>query len=185
MAGFILDLSQASADHDGKLETYSVDAAHATLLAPGDVVVITGESDAEGVAEVDAAAAAAPITGVIAGIEPVYQGEQLTQTGLPASVAGKVRVHMSPLLNFIVPVTGGALTAAQVGLNADIDATAAAQVGGMAQSNMAIDSGSAAVTATLPFRIVGLVPNSDGVIDGLTARVRFNATTTVPGAAGL
>ena len=108
---FVLDLSQGSADHNGKLETYAVDSAHATLLAPGDVVVITGESDTLGVAEVDAAAPLAAVTGVIAGVTPQFEGENLTETGLPASTAGKVQVHIDPNLNFIADVTGGALTA--------------------------------------------------------------------------
>ena len=57
MAGFILDLSQGSADHNGKLEPFAIDAGHSTLLAPGDVVLATGTSNAEGTQEADAAAA--------------------------------------------------------------------------------------------------------------------------------
>ena len=73
MAGFILDLSQGSADHDGKLETFSVDAGHTTILAPGDVIRLTGTADAAtGVAGADAAAQAQSITGIIAGIEPIF-----------------------------------------------------------------------------------------------------------------
>ena len=185
MAGFILDLSQGSADHNGKLETFSVDAAHATLLAPGDVIVLTGTSDTDGIAGVDAAAQGAAITGVIAGFEPIFEGEQLTETGLPASTGGLARCHIDPNLNFIVPVTGGALTAADVGLNADADVTAATKSGGLTISNMALDSATKATTATLQFRIVGLVPNDDGVIDGLKARVRFNNTTLRAGTAGV
>ena len=67
---FVLAMSQGGGDHDGKLESYSVPATHATLLAPGDVVVVTGESNTKGRAEADAAAAGAAITGVIAGISP-------------------------------------------------------------------------------------------------------------------
>ncbi len=52
---FVLDLSQGSSDHNGKLESYTVVDAHTTLLAPGDVVVITGSSDAKGQATAGAA----------------------------------------------------------------------------------------------------------------------------------
>lgn len=183
---FVLDLSQGSADHNGKLETYAVDAAHATLLAPGDVVVITGEADTQGVAEVDAAAPLAAVTGVIAGVVPQFASENLTETGLPASTAGKVMVHIAPNLNFIADVTGGALTAADVGLNVDIDDTAATKSGGLTISNMAVDSTTKATTATLQFRIVGLVPDGvDGVPTGLKARVRLNNTTIRGGVAGV
>ena len=183
---FILDLSQGSADHDGKLETFAVDAAHATPLAPGDVVRLTGDSDAAtGVAEVDAATQGVALTGIIAGIEPIFVGENLTETGLPASTAGQVRCHIDPNLNFIVNVSNGPLTAAQVGLNADADVTAATKSGGLTVSNMALDAATAAATDTLQFRIVGLVPDSDGTITGNTARVRINNSTVRAGTAGV
>jgi hypothetical protein len=183
---FVLDLSQGSADHNGKLETYAVDAAHATLLAPGDVVVITGESDTLGVAEVDAAAPGAAVTGVVAGFELQYAGENLTETGLPASTAGKARVHIDPNLNFIADVVNGPLVAADVGLNIDIAATAATKSGGLTISNMSVDAATKLSTATLQFRIVGLVPDGvDGTPTGLKARVRLNNTTTRGGVAGV
>lgn len=182
---FNLDLSQGSADHDGKLETYSVDAAHATLLAPGDVITLTGTADADGIATADAASQGTAITGIVAGFEPIFAGEQLSETGLPALTAGEARCHIDPNLNFIVNVTGGALAAADVGLNADADITAATKSGGLTISNMSLDSGTKAATATLQFRIVGLVKNSAGVLDGLTARVRLNNTTTRAGTAGV
>ena len=70
-------------------------------------------------------------------------------------------------------------------LNADAYVTAATKAGGLTISNMALDSTTKATTATLQFRIVGLVPNDDGVIDGLKARVRFNNTTLRAGTAGV
>ena len=182
---FNLDLSQGSADHNGKLETYSVAASHTTLLAPGDIVDLSGTADAEGKAGVDAGEAGAPIVGIVAGFEPNFVGEQLTETGLPAGKEGKARVHIDPNLNFIADVSGDPLTVDQVGLNADADFTAATKVGGLTVSNMAIDSDTAAVTNTLQFRIVGLVPNADGEVDGTKARVRFNNTRLHSGTAGV
>jgi len=183
---FVLDLSQSSSDHNGKLETYSVAAAHLTLLAPGDVIVITGTSDTTtGVSLADAAAQGAAITGVIAGIEPIFAGENLTETGIPVGVGGNIRCHVDPMLNFIVNVTGGALSADDVGLNADADITAASKLGGLTVSNMALDSTTKMGTSTLQFRIVGLVPNEAGVVDGLTARVRINNSTLKAGVTGV
>ena len=186
MAGFILDLSQSSADHDGKLETFSVDAGHATILAPGDVIALSGTaSTVTGVAGADAAVQGAALTGVIAGIEPLFVGENLTETGLPALTAGEIRCHIDPNLNFIVPVTGGNLTVADVGLNADADVTAASKTGGLTISNMALDSTTKLATATLQFRIMGIAPNAAGAFDGSFARVRINNSTMRAGTVGV
>lgn len=186
MAGFILDLSQSSADHDGKLETFSVDAAHTTILAPGDVIRLTGTADAAtGVAGADAATQAQSITGVIAGIEPLFEGENLTETGIPALTAGQIRCHIDPNLNFIVPVTGGNLAVTDVGLNIDADVTAASKSGGLTISNMAVDSTTKAGTVTLQFRIMGIAANESGAFDGSFARVRINNSTMRAGTVGV
>lgn len=181
---FNLDLSQGSADHNGKLETYSVAVTHSTILAPGDVVVLTGTSDAEGIAAADAAAQGAAVTGIIASIDPRFVGEALSDTGLPALTAGSIKVHIDPNLNFIVECSA-ALAAVDVGLNADAVVTAATKTGGLTISNMELDSATKAGTATLQFRILALVANNDGVIDGLKARVSFNNTTMRAGTAGV
>lgn len=186
MSGFTLDQSQGSSDHNGKLETFNVAAAHATILAIGDVVTLTGTSSVkDGVAEVDAAAQGAAMTGIVAGFEPLYEGENLSVVGLPATTLGKARCHIDPMLNFIVPVTGGNLVAADVGLNADAAITAATKLGGLIVSNMALDSATKAGTNTLQFRIVGIAPNLSGEFDGSYARVRINNSTVRTGAAGV
>ena len=184
MAGFELALSQGSSGHDGKLETYTVAASHSTLLAPGDVIRLTGTS-VDGVSSVDAGSAGSSVTGVIASVMPMFAGENLTTTGLNASTAGNVRCHVDPNLNFVVDVTNGPLTADQVGLNADAIFTAATQSGALTNSNMTLNATGAAATATLQFRIVGLEPNDEGIVDGTRARVRFNNTTTRSGATGV
>lgn len=96
MAGFTAINNQGENDYGGKLFTYNVADTHATLIAPGDVVVITGEADAEGRAQVDTAAPGAPVTGVVANVEPLYDGENLTETGLPATTQGNVLCHVDP-----------------------------------------------------------------------------------------
>lgn len=185
MAGFILDLSQGSAGHDGKLETFAVADTHSTLLAPGDIIRIAGSS-VDGVATADAAGATGSVTGVIASVMPQFEGENLTETGLPASTAGNIRCHVDPNINFVVEVSGGNLTAAQVGLNANASVTAATKNGGLTVSNMTLDSTTAATGATLQFRIVGLEPNpSTGAIDGSYARVRINNSTLRGGTTGV
>lgn len=184
MAGFTASADQSNGDYCGKLFNYSVDAAHTTILAPGDVVVITGTADAFGNPEVDAGAASAAITGVIAGVTPQYVGEQLSETGLPALTAGELQCHIDPMMNFEVDVTNGPLVVDNVGLNADAIFTAATKSGGLTVSNMTLNATGVATTITLQFRIVRLLEDEDGVL-GNRAQVRFNNTTISDGAAGV
>ena len=70
MKGFrpIQDISGGT--YTGKVQTFAVAAAHASLLAVGDLVRITGTARAiDGMAEVDAATAAQTLTGPIVGID--------------------------------------------------------------------------------------------------------------------
>lgn len=184
MSGFNLDRSQSDADTCGKLFSYGVDAAHATILAIGDVVVLTGTGAADGTAEVDAAAAGAPLTGIIAGFDPIYEGEQLSDTGLPATTGGTAHCHVAQYNMYVADVSNGPLLVADIGLNADIVATAATKTGGLTTSNMTINASTKAATQTLQFRIVALKEDSAGVL-GNRALVRVNATTTSDGAAGV
>ena len=59
----IQDVSGGS--YTGKIQTFAVAAGHSTLLSVGDLVRITGTANTDGLAEVDAAAAAQTITGPI------------------------------------------------------------------------------------------------------------------------
>lgn len=172
-------------DPMGKIKLFNVDSGHATRLARGDVVRLTGTStSASGIPEVDAAAAAQTVTGVISGVVPNYATEAFTDTGLAASTAGTVLVCTDPLALYEVDVTNGPLGAADVGLNADIVATAATVSGGLTQSNMTLNATGKNTTSTLQFRIVKLLTGSDGVL-GSRAQVRINSTTTVAGATGV
>ena len=182
MSGFQRTRSQNDGGACGTLESYSVDASHATLLAIGDVVVLTGTADAEGRAGVDAAAPGAAFTGVVAGFD--FDPGNLLDTGLPALTAGVARVHVDPNIVYEVDVVNGPLGVADVGLNADIDATAATRSGGITTSNMTLDAATALGTATLQFRIVGLLPDEAGVL-GNRAVVRPNETTIRGGTAGV
>ncbi len=189
MGGFTLDQSQGAGDLVGKLETFNVLATHATLLAIGDAVIITGTSvAADGVGTVDAVTAGATtaVTGIIAGFEPQFIGENLSETGLPALTAGKARVLISPELNYIVAVTDSDLTNVQVGLNLQVDASAATKSGGLTISNMGVISAGAATTAALKFRVVGIAKSpTTGLFDGSYARVRINNSTQGTNTAGV
>jgi hypothetical protein len=184
MGGFTATKGQGNNPNTGQLFNYGVNAAHATLLAPGDVIKITGESNIQGFGEVNAAAATGTITGIISGVEPIYAGEQLSETGLPASTEGTVYCITDRDLLFDVDVANGPLAATTVGLNANTVVTAATKVGGLTVSNMALNATGAAATATFQWRIVRLLEDEDGVM-GNRATVRMNATTGTAGQTGV
>ena len=86
--------TQGQGDYTGKLETYSVDAAHLRIIAPGDVVELTGTADTVGKAGADNSADGAIATqalGIVAAVTPQFVGENLSTTTLPATTAGTSR----------------------------------------------------------------------------------------------
>lgn len=185
MAGGFKYVGTDAQDPIGKIKRFNVDSGHATRLAIGDAVRITGTATAvTGIQEVDAAAAAQSITGIIAGVVPSYSTEALTDTGLVASVAGTVLVQTDPLALYEADVSNGPLAVADVGLNVDLVATASTLSGGMSLSNMTINATGKATTSTLQFRVIKLLTSSAGVL-GDRVLVRINNTTTVTGTTGV
>lgn len=184
MPGFIFTGTGFDDPH-GKLERFDVAAAHATRLAIGDLVRITGEANATtGTPQVDAPTAGQSITGVISGIVPGFATENFTDTGLAALTAGSVLVQCDPRAEYEVDVVNGPLVVANTGLNADFVPTAATNTAGYTQSNMVLNATGVATTVTLPLRIVKLLVGSDGVL-GSRALVRLNTTTMIAGATGV
>ena len=184
MAGFLAVKKQGAGGTDGMVQTFAVDAAHSTLLAAGDAVVITGNGDANGVSEVDTGNAATLNTGVITSVDFTLAGESLTETGLPAGTAGTVKVNTDPLQNFEIE-TDATLVVANVGLNAAINVTTATKSGGLTISNMTLDTATVNTTITLPYRIVALLEGITTGVLGDRALVRPNATTQSTGAVGI
>ena len=172
-------------DPNGKLERFEVAATHATRLAIGDLVRITGEANAvTGVPQVDAPTAGQSITGVISGIVPGFATENFTDTGLAATTLGAVLVQCDPRAEYEVDVVNGPLVVANTGLNATYVPTAATNTAGYTQSNMVLNATGVATTSTLPLRIVKLLVGSDGVL-GSRALVRINESTVIAGATGV
>lgn len=187
MGGAVLSKTENSSGYTGKIRSFDVDAAHATLLAQGDFVTVTGTGTvATGQAQADASAAAGLITGVICGFTPDYSN--LERKGLPASEAGELKVQVDPDALYEIEISNVALTVDDIESNADIDATAATTSGNLVNSNMTLDGGTvAAAGATAQLRIVGLVPPTDGgtIGDvGQKAIVRINEST-VKGVVGV
>lgn len=187
MSGASLIKTQGASGYTGKVSSYDVASSHASLLAQGDFVTITGTATAAtGVAQVDASSAGGLITGVIVGFDPDYSN--LEQKGLPASTAGGVKVQVDPEALYEIEISAGNLAVTDVGSNADIAATAATASGNLVRSNMTLDGSTvAAAGATAQLRIVGLVPPTDGGTIGAIGQkavVRINEST-VKGVVGV
>ena len=181
MAGFKYRKSQAGGGTTGNVSTFAVDAAHATLLAPGDAVIITGDGDANGVSEVDTGAAATANTGVLESVQVVTT--DLTETGLAALTTGLVRVRVDQFALYEIDADA-TYNADSVGLNTGINITTATKSGSLTISNMTADFATVATTQTLPYRVVALLEDDAGVL-GNRVLVRPNASTASDGAAGI
>ena len=185
MSGGFKYLGSLFDDQTGKLRTFGVPASHASLMAIGDVVRITGTANSTtGEAQVDVATATQSVTGVISGISPNFSTENLSDVSLAASTAGSVQVIVDPRAEYEVDVSNGPLAAADVDLNVDLVATAATTSGGLTVSNMTVNATGKATTDTLPFRVIRLVVGSDGVL-GSRCVVRVNNSTAIAGATGV
>lgn len=185
MPGGFKAVGSVMIEPDGKIKTFDVPSSHASLIAPGDVVTLNGTATATtSVPQVDASTAGQAVTGVVVGIVPNYATETLNAVGLPASTAGSVYVLADPMAYYEVDVSNGPLAVADVGLNANLVATAATLSGGLAISNMTLNATGKATTNTLQFRIEKLLTDSAGVL-GNRALVRVNSSTYITGTTGV
>jgi len=156
MGGFRKVNFEGAGDDAGKILTYNVAATHTTILAPGDVVKLTGIANANGVAGVDAAVVGGIFEGIIISVDFDVAEENLSDTGLPALTAGTVKVDTDPNSTYQVSVSNGPFGLGDVGLNADILPTAATRTGGITRSNMTLNA-AVKITSTAQFRIIGIV----------------------------
>ncbi len=171
MSGFKPVQNIGGAPYTGKTQLFAVSSGHASLLAVGDLVRISGTADSTGLAEVDAATAGSLITGAITAILPNFSN--LEQSGLPISTAGKVMVTVGRDVLFEAP-TASAVAITDVGGNSDIVATEATASGGLVQSNMTVQT-SSAIAGTAQIRIEGL--KDGGTAVGSTIYCRINEST--------
>ena len=165
--------------YTGKIETYAVKSTHASLLAVGDLVIETGNVDvATGISEVDAAAAAGLITGVITSIG--FNVSNVERKGLPAGTAGTVTVAVDKDMLLQAETSGGTFAANDIGGNLDVVVTAATASGGLVNSNMPLNATGTASSATAQVRIVSVVDSGDITYPapiGTTLICRINEST--------
>lgn len=179
--GFRPYSSLSTSDFNGKILPFYVASSHASLLAVGDLVVETGtaaNNPSTGYSEVDAVTAGGLILGAIVEIVPNYGN--LSQAGLPAGTGGYVNVLVDPYALYLAEVAAGGITAADVGLNADVTATAASLTGGYATSNMVITSSFGSGSAGV--RIVGLFEGQTGASATVICRINESSITSTTGA---
>ncbi len=182
----VQDLS--GSDYTGKVQTFAVDATHASILAVGDLVVETGNLEAAtGLSEVDAITAGTGnlITGAIVAIDRNIS--DLEQSGLPASTAGTVKVASDPNLLLEAETLGGTFALTDVGGNLPVTVTAATASGGLVNSNMVVNTTGAALSTTEQVRVVGVKDSADITFPaaaGTTLIVRINEST-INGAVGV
>lgn len=161
--------------NDG-VDMFYVPASDATALYIGDPVILAGSADSKGVASVTRATAAGAITGVVVGFMP--DGTTNMAGFRAASTAAYVLVahDVDALFEIQEDSVGGALAAADVGLNADF--IVAAGNAYTKRSGVMLDSSTKATTATLPLKIVGFAQRPDNEI-GANAKilVRLNNVT--------
>ena len=152
---------------NGAVNIYHIDSTEANALAVGDPVASSGSAHTNGIASVTLGAAGAPLRGVIVAIGSVAgESAYIDPTDLTLRVAPATKtkdyycaVVDDPNVIFEVQeVSGGtALTATEVGLNANLVAgTNNGYVSGWELNNVG-----EAVTATLNVRLLGLVQRSD------------------------
>lgn len=152
----------SGAPYNGQTNVYFVPSTDGTAIYVGDLVKFAGSArDPSGVPTVTRAAAGDAVVGVVvgmmySGIGDVQNVPPVTSLDLPvyraASTNRYVLVADSPDLIFEAQ-TSAALTAADVGLNADIAATAGSTTTGT--SAEVVDMATKATTATLQLKIVG------------------------------
>lgn len=174
----------------GPLRKYYVPASDGTALFEGDPVILAGSADAKGIPAVTRATAgsAGRITGVVCGIandETLPASNDMLEQGYrPASTAGYVLVCDDPNVLYEIQEdsAGGALAAADIGLNADLASGSGSTY--TRKSGFMLDTSTKATTATLQLRIIGLEQRPDNEFgDNAKVLVAINLPTET-GAAG-
>lgn len=166
---------------NGKVNKYWLAAADGTATFVGDLVKLSGTSNADGsLASIAQAAAGDTPIGVVVGFEPnpsdLSQNYRTASQNIASQDAGRwAYVADSPDLVMEVQedAVGGALAITSVGLNADVVVGSGSTTTG--QSAMQLDSSTAATTSTLVLRILGFMSRPDNeVAANAKMKVCFN-----------
>lgn len=161
-----------AANWNGKVGMYVVESANDTAIFVGDLVKLNGTAgaagetsfglDVEGMPEIIQSAAGDKSVGVVVGFLP--NQDNLMQKHCPIDTRRVALVADDPNTVFeIQEVSGGtALTAAEVGLNANVIVGSGNTVSGL--SGMELDNTQEATTAGFNCQILGLAKYPDNAI---------------------
>ena len=178
--GFIPVKHVNGSPYNGQANIYAVAAADGTAIFVGDPVKLASDANAQGIQQVTKATAGAAILGVCVGIinpklDPV--GGNMTAGSIaldtpqyrPASTAAYILVCDAPDVVYEAEAVTGSnasysFAVADVGLNADASTVAGSTVTGTSAASL--NMAGAAATATLQFKILGVVQRPDNEITG-------------------
>lgn len=169
--------------YNGAVDIFYVPASDSTALYEGDPVTLAGSADAAGVASVARTAASGTITGAVVGFA---DATSMTAGFRAASTAAYVLVAHGQDILFEIQedAVGGAIAAADIGLNADI--IVAAGNAYSKSSGVMLDTSTKATTVTLPLRIKGIAQRPDNELSAnAKVLVTLNNTTESPGTASV
>ncbi len=171
--------------YNGQANIYYVPSSDGTALFVGDPVKLAADANAQGIQQVTKATQGAAVLGVIVGVintkfDPVAGNMSAGSVALdtpvyrPASTGQYVLVCDSPdVIYEVEAVTGSnsayAFAVADVGQNADTSTVAGSTTTGT--SAAALDMATKAATATLQFKIMGVVQRPDNEITGNSTKV--------------
>lgn len=154
----------SGAPYNGAVEHFSTATGDGTAIYVGDPVNLSGTSQTIGgvvYRDVDQAATGAVVVGVVVAVLPATRDSLIYRA---ASTQRILAVATDPLLLFeIQEVSGGtALTANDIGLNADFVVAAGSATTG--QSGVELNNVGEATTNTLDLQIIGLAAREDNAI---------------------
>lgn len=167
--------------YNGAVDMYYVPSSNGTAVYQGDPVKLAGSADTAGVASVTHCAAGDTITGAVVGFA---DATSMTAGYGAASTTRYVLVsHGQDILYEIQEDgDGGAISANDIGLNANIIVAAGSSY--TKRSGVMLDTSTKNTTATLPLRIVGLAQRPDNALSAnAKVLVTLNNTTESPGTA--
>lgn len=184
--GFIPVKHVNGSPYNGQSNIYATAAADGTALFVGDPVKLAADGNAQGIQLVTKATAGAAVLGVVVGVintklDPVagtMSGGSIsldTPVYRPASTAQYVLVCDAPDVVYEVEAVTGSnasysFAVADVGQNADLATVAGSTVTGT--SAAALDMSTKNTTATLQWKILGVVQRPDNEITGASTKVQ-------------
>lgn len=183
--GFIPVKHVNGSPYNGQANIYYVPSSDGTALFVGDPVKLAADANSQGIQQVTKATAGAAVLGVVVGVintkfDPVAGNMSGGSVSLdtpvyrPASTGQYVLVCDAPDVVYEVEAVTGSnasysFAVADVGLNADLATVAGSTTTGT--SAAALNMATAAATATLQWKILGVVQRPDNEITGANTKV--------------